>query len=394
MTIILIFCFTACKDKTESNDSSPKKLETISAKEMPQNEVKNIVGFSKDNFNIETDDQVFFDVYHMMTSCNEGYYIQNGEFLYFIDRKTLKMVPLCNKPDCEHTMESSDCNAYLPSEQYLTEFGLYYYNSNLYVLGTDGELDSKSIYLYEISKDGQERNKKFKIFDFGSSVNDMNICFIVHKGVGYISYGTDKKSELVSFNLDDSDNKLIKLDEINGIGAEIYRLQGCDNGISYQYGCFTDEKYENFEGGIKVSIDGKMKTIVDNAIKTYIIAEGNVYYETTNGTKVYDISLGKTTEFKSEENANSIIYDGKYFYKYDNMLDSNYTVYVYDKNERLVNTIDTSQDCTELLFGDKDYFFRSDSSEESGEMTTKLYALDKSTIEKSPQWKLVYQSGN
>lgn len=400
LIVFTLISFTACtKNETANGVNAIKsnddlEIETININEMPWDEVKNIVGFSQDDFNIETDDQVFFDVYHMMTSCKEGYYFVSGDFLYFIDRKTLKTVPLCNKPDCEHTYQYSDCNAYLPLEQYLTDFGLYYYNSNLYILGTDGELDSKSIYLYEISKDGKERNRKFKIVDFGSSVNDMKIHFTVHKGVGYISYGTDKKAELFSFNLDDTDNKLIKLDEIKGLGAEIYRIQGCDKGISYQYGCFTDKNCENFEGGIRVLIDSKRKTIVENAIKTYIIAEGNVYYETANGTEIYDLSSGKTSEFKSDKIANSIMYDGRYFYLYDNMMDNNYKVYVYDKNKKLVNTLNTSQDCKELLFGDKDYFFRLDSKIVADEMAVNLYAIDKSDIEKSTQWQLVYKNEN
>ncbi len=390
MFIILIFSLTSCNNEKSSNETS-RKTETIELKEMSSNKVKSIVGFTLDSFNIETDDQVFFDVYHAMTSCKEGYYFTKDEFLYFIDKDTLQTVPLCNKPDCEHNIECPDCNAYLPVEQYLTYFGLYYYNSNIYILGTDGELNSKSLYLYEISKDGKERNKKCKIVDFGSSVDDMKIQFIVHKGIGYISYGTDKKAELFSFNIDDKDGNLIKLDEIQGIGAEIYRLQGCDNGISYQYGCFTDNECNNFEGGIRVIIDNEKKTIVDNAIKTYIIAEGKVYYETTSGTKINDLSSGKTTDFKSKGNANSIIYDGRYFYLYDNMLDNNYKVYVYDKNQNLINTINTSENCFELLFGDKDYFFRMDTSTEEDETTVKVYVIDKANIEKSTQWQLIYE---
>ena len=92
--------------------------------------------------------------------------------------------------------------------------------------------------------------------------------------------------------------------------------------------------------------------------------------------------------------ANSIMYDGRYFYIYDNMMDNNYRVYVYDKNKKLVNTLNTSQDCKELLFGDKDYFFRLDSKTVEDEMAVNLYAIDKSDIEKSTQWQLVYKNEN
>lgn len=380
---IIILTFFGCGNKDEGQSSA------ISAKDSKTPvKISDVNGFSLESFNIETDDQSFFDDNHTLASCNEGYYYFNGEVLCFLDKNSKQSVPLCTKPDCSHNEETPDCNAYFSYMQYEPQFGIYYYNSCLYFLGNDGTEHSKTLYLYKVSKDGTSREQVSRLVEFGSPINKMMIKFIMHKGIGYLSYANKDKAELYSFNVEEKNPQLNKIDEISGPGPELYRMYGCDNGISYQYGHFTDKDYKNFEGGIKLYINGKSQTVVKNAVKPYVVANGNIYYEMKDGVKVYSLKTGKTSDFKTVSNAYSLKYDGKYFYAYDVMDDNFERLDVYDKNQKYVAEI-KMPDCQypNLLFGDTDMLFCT-GSEGSGEKSESVMLyFDKSKIESgSGKW--------
>ena len=379
VVLIMIVCVLYGCENTDKNSKETKTDFNFS----------NVSGFSLDSYNIETDDQVFFDDNHSMVSCKEGYYYFIGEVLYFFDRNSKQSVPVCSKPDCSHTSNDLDCNAYFAVEQYYTSLGIYYYNSNLYLLANDGTDNTKSLYLYKISKDGSSREQVCHIEDFGSDIGSMQIHFVVQKGTGYLSYTVENKAEIYSFNIEEKNPTLNKIDEISGAGAEIYRLHGCDNGISYQYGSFTDENLEVFEGGIKIYINGNSQTVAKNAVKPYVIANGNVYYETADSIKNYSLKSGDTSKFKTVSEAYSLNYDGKYFYAYDCMADEQ-TVYVYDDEQKNIGKFDTPSgaDSVFFIFGDTDLFFCECLDENNNGI---LYYLDKSQIGTGKyEWKTVF----
>ncbi len=347
MLVIATF-FTGCKNNGHN----------VSENDITKSEkVSNVKGFSCENFNIETDDQIFFDDNHSIIACEEGYYYFSGEFLFFLDKNSEVAVPLCNKPNCTHTSEDLNCNAYFDSEQYYNYLGLFYYNSSIYILGNDGKSNSTNLYLYKISKDGSKREQFCHLVEFGSNANDMKIRFIIHKGVGYLAYGGNNEFALYSFVLNDKNSELKKIDEINGVGAEIYRLYGCDSGVSYQYGCFVDESLEIYDGGIKIYLGNNPQVVVDNAIKPYVIANANVYYETSDGIKVKSLNNNLTTNFLTVSKAYSLDYDGKYFYAYDIMIDGSQSVYVYDNEQNFVCDFSTPTNTFSMLFGDENRFF-------------------------------------
>lgn len=368
--------------------SNDKNNSTQENREITSN-ISNVVGYSEDSFNIENDYQTFFGDDNSIVACNEGYYYFMGEFIYFLDKKTDLAVPLCNKPDCTHTSKDIDCNAYFNVDQYYNHLGLYYYDSNIYIIGNDGKENSNKLYLYKISKDGSVREQSSYLGEFGSNINDMQIRFIIHKGIGYLAYSGDNKYELYSFNINEDKPQMKKIDKINGIGAEIYRLYGCDDGISYQYGCFTDESLETFEGGIKVCLNDKPQVVVNDAIKPYVIANGNVYYETNNGIKIRSLKSNKTENFNTESNSYSLNYDGRYFYAYNVMVDGSQAIYVYDNKQNYLGKFNTPDDTFSLLFGDTERFFCMCVDDKNASV---LKYLDKSQIKDNiniTEWKTV-----
>lgn len=370
--------FEGCSN--DKNNSTQKNREITS-------NISNVVGYSEDSFNIETDYQPFFSDDNSIVACTEGYYYFIGEFLYFLDKKTDLVVPLCNKLDCTHTSKDIDCNAYFTVEQYYNHLGLFYYDSNIYIIGNDGKKNSNKLYLYKISKDGSVREQSCYLGEFGSNINDMQIRFIIHKGKGYLAYSGDKKYELYSFNINEDKPQMKKIDEINGIGAEIYRLYGCDDGISYQYGSFTDESLETFEGGIKVCLNDKPQVVVNDAIKPYVIANGNVYYETNNGIKIKSLKNNKTEDFNTKSNSYSLNYDGRYFYAYNVMDDGGQTISVYDNNQNYVGKFNTPDDTVSLLFGDTERFFCMCVDDKNDSV---IEYLDKSQIKDNiTEWKII-----
>ncbi len=381
LVILLIYMLivSGCNNPTENENHTQIDLN-----------ISDINGFSLDSYNIETDDQVFFTESHEMILCEEGYYYFIGEILNFFDKNSKQSVPVCTKPDCNHASDDLECNAHFSYEQYYINNGIYYYNSNLYILANDGTDNTKSLFLYKISKDGSSRHQVCHITDFGSDVESMLMKFIIHKGKGYLSYSSEEKAELYSFDIEDGSPILNKIDEIKGIGAEIYRLQGCDEGISYQYGCFTDDSLEDFEGGIKISIDGISKVVVKDAIKPYVIANGNVYYETAEGIKIYSVKTEEISEFTAVSEDYSLNYDGKYFYAYNCINDIQQSIYVYDEDQNNISKLEMPNDAifVSLVFGDENLFFFTYGDKDENSY---LCYFDKSKIGQGENnWKTVY----
>ena len=71
-----------------------------------------------------------------ITKADNGYYLINNNFLYFIDQKNMKGIAVCNKPNCLHN-DKDECDAYCPVGNGISEDScnkLQYYDGNLYIL--------------------------------------------------------------------------------------------------------------------------------------------------------------------------------------------------------------------------------------------------------------------
>lgn len=337
-------------------------------------DISKLTGFSWADFNVETDDPVFMSEYHEIAVSEKGYYFIYSDILYFKDKNSGLCVPVCAKPECSHEDKDLDsCNAYFNSYTFYPQLGLFYYNSNLYILGNDGkgkDGQGEGLYLYKVSMDGTKREMLYSLGEFVSSLDSLNLRFFMHRGKGYLSYSEETKATLLSFEIDSEKPEMKTVDILEGKAPEFYRLSGYGDYVIYQYFFYKDKNLEKFNGGIKVYDGNNQQVIIDNAIKTYCITTDKLYYETNSGIKAYDLKSKKTSDYKTDKNAYAINYDGKYFYTYDNDLDSDYVIYVYNKSGRLIDTIKTFKGCTDIAFGDNKFFFAGNKYFEKSEIGT------------------------
>lgn len=100
------------------------------------------------------DTHTFIFANYASTESDEGiYYIEHkGEYdiLYYIDKKSAKETPLCQKINCKH--DSEMCSAVVESPDYLA--GLIYSNGKLYSLVRKTGEESDSLLFYSMNKDG------------------------------------------------------------------------------------------------------------------------------------------------------------------------------------------------------------------------------------------------
>ena len=124
-------------------------------------------------------------------STGDGIYLQmlnTSSFLFYMDRKTGKIVWLCGKADCEHGTEG--CNAYFKDR--LVPDSLQIYENHLYVM-EHATREHDSI-LYRMDLDGSSREK---VLEFPSE-NGSGAARIVGDSL-YISGGTMEDDVTVSY---------------------------------------------------------------------------------------------------------------------------------------------------------------------------------------------------
>jgi hypothetical protein len=227
------------------------------------------------NGSVNSQDDQFYYInrnpfdYQGIVESESGYYFFSGptnQYLYYMDKKTMRPVILCNKPNCLHTEETDgtkllECNALFSDNN----SNLVFHNNNLYVVGTDIETMSKSI--YKISIDGTRR-EKIKTF------TEMIYNLIIHRDSIYY---TTSDSGTVSGKEDSTTTKCnvyrVKMDQIhkepellysvNGTYERILRLVGYNNGVYFQTMNF-DNSEEHIANNITYRYD-----IIDNHITKF-----------------------------------------------------------------------------------------------------------------------------
>lgn len=177
-----------------------------------------------------------FDTYNFDLIEGEwGYYLVHNDFIYIIDKQTMKIAPLCNKPNCLHDKETDSnkllqCNAYLnPGDTFIT-FQLQYYNGSIYYLNTIMNMENANMQyeLYKLSADGSTRDKVLTL------TSGTIKAWSIRRGVFYYSTEEyDKKSECI----DTTDQTIIT--KIATYEIELGRTQEDEN-LIYR----TDKKVE------------------------------------------------------------------------------------------------------------------------------------------------------
>ena len=143
-----------------------------------------------DSYNAETDYSYTFSSFFFgkaMTSEEDGYYFRLGDFLFYMDAESKEVVPLCNRPDCQHLKEKSPsevwkCNAYMGQTMFSQ---IQYYDAKLYCTSSFSKEKAVSSlalsdFLTEVSADSAYRETIAPIKSgTGSS------AFYIHRGYLY-----------------------------------------------------------------------------------------------------------------------------------------------------------------------------------------------------------------
>lgn len=118
---------------------------------------------------------------YSIAETEEGYYFPGGEsemYLFYADKRSMKPIALCNKPDCLHEQEpdpakKADCNAYMGGTDWLT-----YYDGALYYLG-NYDISEDGCYVCKLSLDGTKKEKITLMPNISYS------WFVFHRGKAY-----------------------------------------------------------------------------------------------------------------------------------------------------------------------------------------------------------------
>ena len=130
-----------------------------------------------ENYNQEQDAQNFSMIRNAAATEN-GFYVLQDQYVYFIDKKSKKAVPLCGKPNCKH--KDNSCNAYFTHPE-----NIQAYAGNLYVVA--GGSEELTCSLYRISLDGSQREELKVLFRYDSGDSGCSLDFTIHRGYGYMA---------------------------------------------------------------------------------------------------------------------------------------------------------------------------------------------------------------
>lgn len=301
----------------------------------------------------------------------DGYYLSNGNYLYYMDKSSLSPTILCNKPNCLHNAETDeqkkrDCTAYVPGGIR----GLQYYGDNLYYLEEVIE-ESGSSYtaLKKAALDGTYLEELYRFYQHPQAL-------VFHRGYFYVSYPnyeeesdglTASSFELIQIDINNKNEKILYtnelqspiIDQVNAYGKYLYfHVNG------YQV---SGEQYDPATGAGMVSklicydLENDHYTeveTIDGATTGYLaITEDSLVfscwhfdYNDQRNRIIYqtDLDGSNLREFMTVEPTTcNIMWDGTYYYVDNSPLVTNAqreditrTVWVYDANKTLVSTFD------------------------------------------------------
>ena len=121
----------------------------------------------------------------------KGYYFTSGKFIYYLDGKTMKYTPVCNKPDCLHDQqtdfyESDQCNACIRGQESPVTEGIGYYNGYIYYQESVGDSFDRHYVISRLAADGSSKD----IIVDDEDIKNTPYRLIVHRG--YLYYTKNK----------------------------------------------------------------------------------------------------------------------------------------------------------------------------------------------------------
>lgn len=337
----------------------------------------------------------FSESMHKVARCDSGYYYldkcgASANILMFYDDKSGESIVLCNKPQCGHNGE--ECMAYILGSEFKSN--LYYYNSNIYMLSSKGNL-------VQISADGTQRTDLGSVCVM-SGQDSVSMCF--NDRCAYVSQEVTGDIEgnvtvrLYRFNLDTGLCDMIYEETGYGIGINSLKTYGNDTFFIKTSVAKDDKGLYSLEGkGIFRITGNNTECVLDKNVYSYCIDADNnrMYYSGLGDGTIYEYDLGNGKSesiYKSDNDTGYfyITFDGNYIWMDDEGYKSmavyfnkessslDYTIYQLDRDGKLVakRTIPDDEKIFSIMHGDSRKMFMFSS------VNNRIVYIDKSNIEK------------
>lgn len=363
----IVVSLTGCTQNKNQDSEVISENNTKNNKQDKQQETKEKLDLEKYNLDYvqDTDFQTYFQ-WSNMAKAESGYYLWNDQKnqLVFFDIQSEQIVPVCNRPDCNH--KDITCNADFSTDisgkdSYSNTY-LQYYQGEIYIVGIDGD---DYVNLYKVSRDGNTRKKYMQLYkadlssEEGDNITDFTqpeVC--IHRGYVYF---IDKKESMPSMRkmkLGTNNAEILHKTKVDH--SEVYRMQACGDYLFFQTAHYTDKEHLKMEGGIYAYniVTGEIFLVKKDAVSAYYLKDEQLYYSTAKGIQKYDLkTLKNETIIEAEsEYPNDIYVDDKSIYKSDWAEE----LIQYDKNGKFIEeyTLKYEDDpYMEFIYGDENYLF-------------------------------------
>jgi len=350
-----LLLLTGCSQKNEI-DETETTFSSVAKKQTAQKVLPDGLEIVRDSslfqpvtqnqaYNYETDDRYAIENNYGVTETEDAYYFleqYDTSTLYIWDKASKQISPLCSKPDCTHSIGSSNCNANVKEA-----WQLYYYEGNLYTIAVeDSENENgqngEKIILRKISLDGSVKEDICTIAqcyiteDNNYSDNTFTVRGIVHRGYLYYLYNFGTGDGAVDVDYYNNNSNILYRIKLDGSEEPecIHVLKECGNSSSLSmkgigsYIYFVDTQWDS--QGILYRLNTESMQLEEMGIGkinsyAYAVLEDKIIYkENMLDTVLYSYTpeTGEKTVFadmtgrKENYKFGSFEYDGTYFYLY------------------------------------------------------------------------------
>lgn len=390
MILFGTICITACGKSNQESDQ--QKEVKIAVKEDENGETKE-VKLDLEKYSLEykaESDQKNTFVWNMMASSDLGYYMfGKGEYenmLLFMDKKSGVVVPLCNKPNCEHEA-SDECDAYYPGIGIETSCydnnWLQYYEGKIYTIGCDGD---GYVNLYEAEADGSNRTVSTSLYRINVKGNSkfQTPKLAIHRGNVYFINPNNEKPKLEMVKLGEKKEPVLLYEE-KGTYPSMYRIEAYGDYVFFQSGHFEDEEMTNILGSIYAynTKNNEVTCVKSGAVSSYMIEGDILYYGTDCGIQAFDLKTQKEetcVETKEAYPDFTVCQENIYIYG-ESGIDA------YGIDGKLVASAAVTNGPVEYYYGDGEYIFAVGSNEQDMRLLTIQEFLEKNGV-----WKTMHVS--
>ena len=234
--------------------------------------------------------------------CDETY-VPN--MLMFHDDATGQTVPVCNRPDCDHT---EDCAARV---DFATDY-LHWYDGNLYAISTHG----LQVVLMRISADGTTKDDVGTLF---TMANGGSVMAVFHRGYVYCRpTGGDlvqNRTKLYRMSLGGGEESELIHTFDSVIGGEAF-LRAYGNYVYIQHQHYADRDANGYNGDLyRYNIhSGEMELVMESMRRMFALDETHLYYDNDTQVIARNLDTGEETVLQEPGVPVCVLHDGRYLY--------------------------------------------------------------------------------